>query len=82
MQNPFWRKLKNCGVKPMFYSDDPVADFARHDWKQNQALQNLPRCERCRKPIQDEYLYLINDEFICPACLDRDFRKDVNDYIQ
>ena len=45
-------------------------------------LESLPVCERCGEPIQDEHLYLINDEFVCQECLDRDFRKDTNDYVK
>ena len=53
-----------------------------HDREQAQALERLPYCEICGKPIQDDHLYLINDEFVCPACLERDFRKDVDDYVE
>lgn len=52
-----------------------------HDREREQALGKLPVCEICGKPIQDEHLYLINDEFVCPDCLDRDFRKDTDDYV-
>ena len=65
----------------MFYSDDPVADFERHDREQAKRLDELPFCEICGNPIQDEHLYLINDEFVCPDCLDRDFKKRTDDYI-
>lgn len=64
-----------------FRTDDPVADFERHDREQAKRLAELPVCEICGHPIQDEHLYLINDEFVCPACLDRDFRKDTEDYV-
>ena len=53
-----------------------------HDREQEQALEKLPYCEICGNPIQDEHLYLINDEFVCQECLDRDFRKDVDDYVE
>lgn len=66
----------------MLYSDDPVADFHRSDRLQAKRLERLPVCERCTNPIQDEHLYLINDEFVCQECLDRDFKKDVEDYVE
>lgn len=66
----------------MFLTDDPLMDFAQHDRDQAKRLAKLPVCEVCGKPIQDEHLYLINDEFICPACLERDFRKDTDDYVE
>lgn len=52
-----------------------------HEREQEQELERLPFCEICGNPIQDDHLYLINDEFVCPACLERDFRKDVDDYV-
>ena len=65
----------------MFYSDDPVRDFEQHDREQAKQLERLPVCEICTQPIQDEHLYLINDEFVCPDCLKRDFRKKTEDFI-
>lgn len=53
-----------------------------HDREQAKWLEKLPVCEVCGHPIQDEYLYLINDEFICEECLIREFRKDASDYVE
>ena len=53
-----------------------------HEAEQEKQLERLPVCEVCGKPIQDEHLYLINDEFVCQDCLDRDFRKCVDDYVE
>ena len=53
-----------------------------HEREKEQELEKLPYCEICGEPIQDEHLYLINDEFVCQECLDRDFRKDVDDYVE
>lgn len=52
-----------------------------HDREQAKQLAELPVCEVCGKPIQDEHLYLINDEFVCEECLIRDFRKNTEDYM-
>ena len=52
-----------------------------HERELEKRLERLPVCDVCNQPIQDEHLYLINDEFICPECLERDFRKDVDDYV-
>lgn len=64
------------------YSDDPVRDFAYHDAEQFRNLERLPFCENCGEPIQDEHLYLINDEFICEECLKNNFRKRTEDYCE
>ena len=65
-----------------FRSGDPLDDFNRYDREQTKRLTQLPVCSICGDPIQDEHLYLINDEFVCPECLERDFRKDAEDYTQ
>ena len=51
-----------------------------HEREKERQLESLPVCEVCSKPIQDDHLYLINDEFVCEECLIRDFRKCVDDY--
>ena len=53
-----------------------------HEREKERQLERLPVCEVCGNPIQDEYLYLINDEFVCTECLIRDFRKDASDYVE
>lgn len=65
-----------------FRTGDPLDDFNRLDREQAEYLESLPVCERCGEPIQDEYLYLINDEFVCQECLDRDFKKETDDYTE
>lgn len=52
-----------------------------HERELERELERFPFCEICGNPIQDEHLYLINDEFICQECLERDFRKKVEDYV-
>ena len=65
----------------MTFTDDPIADFLRHDAQQEQALSKLPECSECGERIQDDYLYEINDEVICEDCLNHYYRKAVEDYI-
>ena len=48
----------------MFYSDDPVKDFARYDFEQARRLENLPECEYCGCKIQDETDWRIKNENI------------------
>lgn len=65
----------------MFYTDNPLADFANYDAEQTRQLDKRPKCSCCDEPIQDEYCYEINDEYICPECLNEHFRKDVEDLV-
>lgn len=53
-----------------------------HERENERQLERLPVCEVCGNPIQDEYLFLINDEFVCEECLIRNFRKDASDYVE
>jgi len=53
-------------------------------WKQYEAeqerwLARQPTCSDCGEYVQDEYLYLINDEVICLDCIRR-YRKETADY--
>ena len=61
----------------MFYSDDPIRDFERHDREQAKWLEKLPVCDYCGEPIQDDHYYLINGDNVCKDCLETEFRKDV-----
>ena len=65
-----------------FRTDDPVADFHRYDAEQEKRLEKLPRCCECDNPIQTEECYEINDELICPECLNDNHRKLVEDYVE
>lgn len=66
----------------MFYSDDPLFDFYRHDAEQEAWLAKRPKCADCCEHVQDDHFYLINDEVICPDCLESHFRKDVEDFYE
>ena len=66
----------------MFYTDDPIADFHRHDAEQQKMLDRLPRCSECNKPIQDEFCYEVNDELICYECMRKNHRKCVDNFIE
>lgn len=65
----------------MAWTDDPIADFERHDAEQERKLEQLPRCSECDEPIQDDFCYEINDEYICEKCLKDNHRKAVDDIV-
>lgn len=64
----------------MFYSDNPIADFERHDAEQQRMLDRLPKCSECGEPIQSEVCYEINGELICEECLENNHKKWVEDF--
>ena len=66
------------------YTDDPVADFHRHDAEQQEALEKCPVCCECGDEgyIQDEHYFLIEGEIYCYDHMVENFRKDTGDYIE
>lgn len=65
---------------PYYYTDDPLADFARKDADDARWLDSRPKCYECGEPIQDDFCYEINGEIICEQCLNEYHRKMVDDY--
>lgn len=65
----------------IFRSDDPGVDFDRWDAYQMEQLDRLPCCADCGEPIQDDHYYWINDESICPSCLESNYRMETEAYI-
>ena len=59
-----------------FRTGDPLDDFNRHDREQAKRLEQLPECDHCHKPIQDEHYFDINGDVICEKCLNNNFRKE------
>lgn len=61
-----------------FRTDDPVADFERHDREQAKLLNSLPKCSICKAPIQQERAFEKNGFWICHECYE-DNQKEVMD---
>lgn len=51
-----------------FRTDDPVADFERHDREQTAWLNSLPKCSICGDPIQQEEAFNKSGFWICHGC--------------
>ena len=66
----------------MFYSDDPGADFDRHDAECYAQESKLPKCSCCGEPIHTDECYEFNDELICPDCLNEHHKRSTEDYIE
>ena len=60
-----------------FRTGDPLDDFDRLDREQAKRLEQLPKCDICDHPIQDDHFYLINGDNVCPGCLENEFRKEI-----
>lgn len=61
----------------MFRTDDPIADFLRHDEQCQRNARRLPRCVECGEPIQDEYAYCFDGEWTCEDCM-QNYRQPVD----
>ena len=55
--------------------------WERHDSEQERKLQELPVCEYCSQPIQDEHLWDIEGTLYHEACAELQFRKDSEHYV-
>ncbi len=62
-------------------TDDPIADFERHERQQQEQLERFPVCCECDKPITDEHYFEINGECLCEGCLNEHHRKWTDDYV-
>lgn len=65
----------------MFYSDDPVRDFDRHDMAMAQREARLPQCEKCGKPINDDFFYEIDNEILCEKCMHDEYSRSTEDWL-
>lgn len=52
-----------------------------HDSQLESQFHMLPECCECGEKIQDEYLFEVNDEYICERCMESNHRKYVDDLI-
>lgn len=70
----------------MFHSRDWVPDYAelhdRYEAEQQRQLDRLPKCEYCGETITDDFLYDLNGDIMCEKCLNDNYRKPVDDYIE
>lgn len=61
----------------MQYTDDPIADFAAHDFQQQKEMERLPQCGICGEPITDEYAYMVNDGWFHKDCFESEHERQV-----
>ena len=56
--------------------------YAAHERRQERALRKYPICDCCDEHITDDYLFDIDGVFYCKTCLNSNFRKDIEDYME
>ena len=60
------------------FTDDPIADFNRHEAEKQKWLERLPVCCCCDEPIQQEKAVRMDGLWYCDECLD-DMREDTEE---
>lgn len=60
---------------------DPDTDLANYEEEKEEWLYRLPRCCDCGEPIQDEDMYIIENDIYCPRCIER-MRVSVDSYME
>ena len=65
----------------IFRSADLDADIRRRDQAEQDWEDSLPRCVRCGDPL-DSHLYEIDYEILCEGCMERKYRRNVEDYVR
>ena len=66
----------------MAYTNDPIADFERHDAEQSKKLANLPLCSICNEPIQQEKAVYYNDQWCCEECEEEFWQGIRGDFLE
>ena len=64
-----------------YYTDDAERDFARQDMEQARREARLPVCEKCKKRINDDDYYEIDDEILCEDCMKEKYKRSTEDYV-
>lgn len=57
-------------------TDNPLADFEMHEAEQEAKLEKLPKCIRCKEPIQQEDAVKTPFGWYCDVCLE-DLRREI-----
>lgn len=56
---------------------DNYSQWEEHERQKQKLLDRLPKCDRCREPIQDEHYFDIYGETLCYVCVVDRFRMEV-----
>jgi formylmethanofuran dehydrogenase subunit E len=61
---------------------DSYDQWEAHDIELERKRARRPECCYCGEKIQDEEAYLINGDFYCEECMEREFKVLVDDYTE
>lgn len=66
---------------PRFYSRDPEQYWQDTQKEIDNQIKNHPVCEICHEHILDDTAYRIGDHFFHEDCFTREYRVDIEDYL-
>lgn len=58
-----------------YYLNQHLAD-------EDRAEEKYPHCDICGKTIYDEHFYEIEGDYYCEDCLNDEFRRNTDDYME
>lgn len=61
------------------WTNDPVADYLRHEIEAEQWLERRPECSICGNHIQEEIALKLDGEWICDKCVSEN-RQWIDEY--
>lgn len=56
--------------------------FLRHQAEQDNKLEKMPVCSICEEHVQEDRVYVINGDIVCPYCLEEEFGRNVEDLME
>lgn len=65
-----------------FLTDDPIADFYRHEEEQERWLRSRPVCCKCKEHIQEPEAVNYKGEFYCNECEGEAWEKIRDEYVE
>lgn len=55
--------------------------FDRHETERANAISRFPKCVYCDEHIFDDFLFDLDGDLVCETCLNENFKKHTEDYI-
>ena len=56
--------------------------FLKHQADQDSKLEKMPVCSICEEHIQEDRVYVINGDIVCPYCLEDEYGHNVEDLME
>ena len=61
---------------------DAYSQWLHNERETERWLAKRPVCADCGEHVQHGHYYRINDEVICPGCMESHYREEINDFFE